>query len=123
MLDPEGTMRRLKAMGASAVDPFGLPSATLGLLSPAARDGWRATYEDNPQGQLLGAAASAGPMMSIPGAASRLWGMLLGGATGGGADLIDQLNGNGSMDRDTAMNAAIGAALYPVKPRIPRGAR
>lgn len=123
MLDPEGTMRRLRAMGASAVDPFGLPSAAVGLLSPEARDHWRSTYEADPQGQLLGVAAGAGPMMGLPSAASRLWGMLLGGATGAGSDVIDHATGNGRMDRNTAINAAIGAALYPVKPRIPKGAR
>lgn len=123
MLDPEGTGRRLRAMGASAVDPFGLPSAAVGLLSPETRDSWRATYEADPQGQILGSIAGAGAMMNIPSAASRLWGMLLGGATGAGSDMIDQATGNGRMDRNTAINAAIGAALYPVKPRVPKGAR
>lgn len=124
MLDPWGTLEKFKAMGLSAVDPFGIPSAGLGLLSPSMRDHWRAGYEDNPQGRLLGSVLGGyGAMKMLPQATTLPRGLLAGAATGGGSDVVDAAIGNGGVDKNTALNAAIGAALYPVGGRLPKGAR
>lgn len=113
---------KLKAMGLSAADPFGLPSAGLGLLFPSARDQWRAGYESKPfegfVGSLLGGYGAA---KALPEAKTLMGALMSGGVLGAGSDLIDAANGNGKLDKDTALKAAYGAILAPVKPRIPKG--
>lgn len=122
MMDPQGTLERLKALGLSAVDPFGLPSAGLGLLSPEMRDRWRAGYENNPQGAIIGSLVGGyGAAKALPQAQTLMGALLQGGALGAGSDLIDTARGNGTLDKDTALKAAYGAALSPVKPRLPKG--
>lgn len=113
---------KLKAMGLSAADPFGLPSAGLGLLSPQMRDQWRAGYENKPLDAMLGGLMGAGGAAKMLPQAKTLMGALMqGGTLGAGSDLIDTAQGNGSLDKDTALKAAYGAILSPVKPRIPKG--
>lgn len=113
---------KLKAMGLSAADPFGLPSAGLGLMFPSARDSWRAGYENKPLDGFIGSLLGGyGAAKSLPQAKTLMGALMQGGTLGAGSDLIDTAQGNGSLDKDTALKAAYGAILSPVKPRLPKG--
>lgn len=63
---PEGVAPELPTLGgvlASAVDPFGIPSAVAGdLISPEFRDKWRSQYEGEGASQLIASTLTGGPV-------------------------------------------------------------
>lgn len=69
---PEGVPPTLGGTLASAVDPFGIPSAIAGdIISPEFRDKWRGQYEGEVASQLIGGAVSGGPIAKGIGAVAR----------------------------------------------------
>lgn len=98
---------------AGAADPFGIPSAVTGLVSPEARDAWRGRQAVDPE-----LATVAGALTSIPtglaglaAVPSTMGRFLMGGWMGGGSDVIDAASGKeGAINQGTAAKTALGAA-------------
>lgn len=119
-LDPTNIPARLRSAAATAVDPFGIPSALLGIASPQMRDRWRAQQEESLLGNIAGnVAGTTGALGALPKAGNGVLGMLYGGALGAGSDLIDTANKNGGLTKETALNAGIMGMLYPVNRKLP----
>lgn len=69
---PEGVPPTLGGVAASALDPFGIPSAIAGdVISPEFRDKWRGQYEGETASQLIGGVVSGGPIAKGIGAMAR----------------------------------------------------
>lgn len=111
------TTRGLNAMAASALDPLGIPSAALGMISPHAREAWRET-----QGQAGLAPQLAGGLISGLGAGNALMrggraiagapGQIAGGMVAGSAPAIDYAAGApGSSMTGAIAGPVIGAAF------------
>jgi hypothetical protein len=64
-MSPELTSK-LAAAGASAVDPFGIPSWAVGLVSRGAKEAWRGTYENEPVAAILGSLATPSAAVTAP---------------------------------------------------------
>jgi hypothetical protein len=99
---------------ASAVDPFNLPSAALGLVSPGGRDAWReAQREGGAVPNLLGAGLSGvGATSAAFNALKTLPQMVgFGALTGGGSDVVDAASGKeGALNSGTALKTVVGGA-------------
>jgi hypothetical protein len=55
------------AMGASAADPFGIPSAVAGAVSPSTGKSWRDLEESHPNAALAGSLLTPGGVTKLPG--------------------------------------------------------
>lgn len=112
---------RLAAGGASLADPFGIPSAVTGIVSPETRDDWRATQSAFPgmaiAGQTISAGGVAGGLMRT---GSRALNALIGGGLSAGSDVADQAGGLDAMGRGTAAKALLGGVpALPMRAAIP----
>lgn len=110
------TAADIQAAGLSAADPFGLPSAVVGAVSPETRDEWRETYNERP------GAATAGAFIFPYGTAARglqtmgggLRQMLAAGGAAASGDAVDTMTGyRDGLGADTAQKA-VGGALLPM---------
>lgn len=104
--------RQARAGLASSVDPFGIPSAITGLVSPQTRDAWRDVQSSEglvPQiaGSLAGGVGGFGlAMKGAKGVADRLARSM---SIGAGSDVVDRVAGEDSLDATTAGKALLGA--------------
>lgn len=112
-----------KAAGASALDPFGVPSAAVGLVSPEARDSWRAIQsEGGIVPQIAGSLAGGAGVASLATRGARgAWdaaGRMI--VLGAGSDVLDEVAGKeGSISGKTAGKALLAGSLGTGLPRLP----
>lgn len=119
-LDPQNIPARARSTAASLVDPLNIPSAAVGVVSPETRDHWRAAQEESPSGRLAGSVAGGmAALRMAPAVATIPRSMGAGAAAGAAPDLVDASVGNGTLDQETLMKAAFGAAGYPMRARMP----
>lgn len=99
---------------ASAADPFGIPSAVAGAISPTVRDKWREIENSSPAGivgSLVGGTGAMKAAANAPGTLSKLAAYI---GLGSGSDVIDASAGKegaiGPATAGKALLAASGAA-------------
>jgi hypothetical protein len=106
------------SFGASAADPFGIPSAITGMVSPQMRDSWR-QYQGaaGPVVQMAGGMASGFPAANamIRGGSliAGVPGMIAGGAATGAGPAIDYAAGAPGATGTNAMIAPAMGAVFP----------
>lgn len=122
-------LRSIGAGAASAADPFGIPSAVAGVMSPETRDSWRAVQQQEgmvPQmiGSAVGGVAAIPRVLgAIGGGALRSAGVLGGGAAA--SDVIDEHGGgvDGAVGKNTLAKMLLGgAAATPLRYAAPMAA-
>jgi hypothetical protein len=63
---PKWGLSDVAAMGASAADPFGIPSAATGAVSPSAGKAWRDLEESHPDAAMAGSMMTPGGVTGLP---------------------------------------------------------
>lgn len=104
----------LGVTGASAADPFGIPSAALGMAYPGARDAWRGYQASEPvaamAGGLAGGVGAAG--MAFRGVRGMADAVGRGVALGAGSDAIDAGAGvPNAINSGTLTKVAMGGGM------------
>lgn len=112
------TARGVNAMAASALDPLGIPSAALGLISPHARDAWRETQGQAGLGPQLAGSLPAGfglanAMLRGGRALAGIPGMIAGGGATGAAPAIDYAAGAPGATAEGALASPAVGAMFP----------
>lgn len=120
--------KRLGRMGeagiASAADPLGIPSAVLGLVSPEARDNWRAVQRQDGMGpQIVGGMATGLPAFGaiVKGGKTLLGAMGRSAGAATASDFVDAAAGKeGAVGKHTAIKAlASQVGVAPAKAVLP----
>jgi hypothetical protein len=124
--DYEGGRKFLNLLGvtgAAAADPFGIPSAALGMVVPGARDAWRSYQASDPVAATVGGMAGG---FGAAGAAFRGVRGLgdavgRGAALGAGSDVLDAGAGvPNAIGPGTAFKATLGGSMsLPMRYGIP----